>query len=129
MEAMWRGNKGDKGEKGDRGPSITHGARIAFLVLFLIMIGISGAALLAGIRAYDTLQNRQLTQCQFNQDLGNLASVKVTLNPATRKASKIGVAVIADSRSAFRGLGCPGRLAKPGPSFIHWTTIYHLPVS
>lgn len=127
-EMMFR--KGDQGEQGEKGePGMTPGARHAFMILTVIIFLFAAAGLIMGARAYNGLQSRQLTMCQFNHDLGDLASVPVTLNPHTHKASKIGIAIIADSRSAFRGLGCHGVLTKPGPSFTRWARHYGLPAT
>ena len=74
------------------------------------------------------IQHRQtLKLCQLNADLGNVAASPVTLNPATHKATRLGIVIIVDFRTAFRGLGCPGRLRNPGPSFTHWAKKYGLP--
>ena len=95
--------------------------------LHLITYVFIAALLVIGARSYNTLQTRQLTQCQFNHDLGDLAAVKVVVSPQTHKASKVGIAIVADSRAAFRGLGCRGHLATPVPSFSHWAKVYGLP--
>ncbi|HEX7995896.1 MAG TPA: hypothetical protein VF506_18405 [Streptosporangiaceae bacterium] len=122
---------GSRRNRHPQGPLVTkfawlRSSRTYIDALTLLFIA---ALIVIGTRAYDTLQTRQLTQCQFNRDLGNLAKVKVALNPKTHKASKVGIAIVADSRAAFRGLGCRGELDKPGPSFIHWARIYKLPAN
>lgn len=69
--------------------------------------------------------NRQIhAECKFNTDLSGLP---VTVNPATGKASLLGVEIISDVRQAWLAAGCPGRLPVPDPSFMRWAHYFHLP--
>ncbi len=65
-----------------------------------------------------------LSSCEFFADL---AGLPVAVNPATGKASILGVKIISDSRVAWRGIGCSGSLARPSASLIRWARFYHLP--
>ena len=85
------------------------------------------ALLIIGARSYGAILTQQHSQCHWYLDVGNVATSPVAVSAATHKASKIGIAAIADSRAAFRGLGCPGQLEQPGPSFSHWAKVYGLP--
>jgi hypothetical protein len=68
--------------------------------------------------------NRTVSACDFWRDLSGLP---VTNAAGTNKPSELGVSIIAHSRQAFRGSGCPGALPPPSPSFRHWAPYYHLP--
>lgn len=98
---------------------------VAFIIAVMLAVGAANAVLTA--RSVGSLRNQQLTICNEQADLGNLATIKVQLNPKTHKASPVGIAIIADSRAAVRGLGCPVHLKKPGPSFVHWAHVFGLP--
>jgi hypothetical protein len=101
----------------------------AVVFIAVLVIAIQAFTIIEGARLYNALHGQVQSQCGFLHDLGNVAAVPVSVNPATHKASKVGVAIIADSRSAFRSLSCPGQLTKPGPSFVHWARFYKLPVN
>lgn len=110
------------------------GARRGLLYLLVLGIAINTAAFWLSARSVNDVRYQQdrlhaavLKLCQFNADLGNAAADPVTLNPATHKASELGIQILADSRAAWRGLGCPGALQAPSPSFTHWAREYHLP--
>lgn len=123
-EALWRAEKGDKGEPAGAGEGMTHGARRAVLALFAAMAVLGAAALGLGARTADHLTRQVQSQCRFD---GDLAGLPLSVNPATRKASIIGVKIVSDSRVAWHQAGCPGRLAPPSPSFTRWARFYHLP--
>jgi hypothetical protein len=121
-------------------PGAAHAA--AFLaggVLILGALAVTYAAReVAGIhKAQNQLHQQQAAlaraqerQCKYWLDLGNAAAIPVTVNPVTHKASKLGIAIVSDSREAWAGNpNCTGRLAKPSPSFKHWAAVYHLPVT
>lgn len=76
-------------------------------------------------RTVRKLEREVKSSCRFD---GDLAGVPITLNPATRRASELGVKIVSDSRVAWRLAGCPGRLASPAPSFLRWARFYRLPV-
>jgi len=81
----------------------------------------SDALLAAQVRV---LQRAVTSSCRFNADLADLP---VTVNPATGKAALLGVKIVADAREAWHGLGCPGALPPPSPSFRRWAAYYRLP--
>lgn len=119
--------RGEKGEKGDPGEGMTRGARHAFLFLAALVAVLAVAALWIGVREVNALSAQLHAQCGADKSIGDLASAPVMLSPATHKASKVGVGIIAANRQAWHGLGCPGRLAAPSPSFRRWAIFYHLP--
>jgi hypothetical protein len=106
--------------------TMTRGARLAAIGLLILVLIMGGANLLATYLQVHTVRAAVQAECHFNYDLGG---VPITVNPATRKASVLGVKIVADSRAAWRGLGCPGLLPSPSPSFAHWARYYHLPAS
>lgn len=113
---------------------MTPGARRGLLYLLVLGVAVNLAAFWLSARSVNDIRVQQLklhaavlNLCQFNADLGNAAASPVTLNPMTHKASPLGIQILADSRAAWRGLGCPGRLEAPSPSFSHWARAYHLP--
>lgn len=134
--------------------TMTQGARRAVLMLFAAMVVLGGGSVGLGARTADHLQATQAaqarivraqartvreldatvrrlgrevrSQCRFDADL---APVPVAVNPATRKASELGVKIVSDSRVAWHQAGCPGRLPPPSPSFARWARYYHLPAS
>ncbi len=75
-------------------------------------------------RAIALQHRQQLKLCKFNADLGG---APIAVNPATGKPSLLGVTIVSDARVAWHGLGCPGRLTPPSPSFRRWARFYHLP--
>jgi hypothetical protein len=66
--------------------------------------------------------SRTTATCSFYRDLSGLP---VTIVTGTGRPSELSVTIIAHSRSAYRGLGCPGGLPPPSPSFAHWAPYYH----
>lgn len=128
MEALWRGDKGDQGIQGAQGkPGMTRATRRAFLMLTALILGVALAGLLIGVRAYDGLQQQTRQQCGADRSIGDLARLHVTVNPATHKASKQLLGIIAAHRMAWGRLGCPGHLAAASPSYEQWTVTYQLP--
>ncbi len=106
--------------------TMTRGARWAAIGLLLLTLIVGGANLLATYLQVHTVRGAVQAECRFNHDLGG---VPITINPATKKASLLGVEIVADSRLAWRGLGCPGQLPAPSPSFVRWALYYHLPAN
>lgn len=104
--------------------TMTRGARYAALGLLLLTLLTGGANLLATYLQVGTVRAAVKAECHFNYDL---AGVPIAVNPSTGKASVLGVKIVADSRAAWRGLGCPGTLPPPSPSFMKWALYYHLP--
>jgi len=126
---------------------MTPGARRGLAYLFVLVLLIIGGAYYQSARSVSRVSAEQhrlnvqqhnlavqerrlhqevLTQCRWYGDVGNLAAAPVALNPRTHQASKIGIGAVADSRVAWRGLGCPGTLRPPGASFRHWARVFHL---
>ncbi len=81
----------------------------------------SDAVLAQQVRA---LQRAVTSSCKFNADL---AGLPITVSPATGKATLLGVQIVSDARATWRGLGCPGMLPPPSPSFAKWARYYRLP--
>lgn len=106
--------------------TMTRGARWAAIGLLILTLITGGANLLATYLEVSAVRGAVKAECHFNYDLGG---VPITVNPATGKASVLGVKIVADSRAAWRGLGCPGRLPSPSPSFVKWALYYHLPAN
>jgi hypothetical protein len=98
--------------------------RRAVVFLFAVALILAAASLLFTSREVGSLRKAVLAQCKFDRDVG---SVPVSVNPATHAASKLGVSLIADARQGWHGLGCPGVLPPPQPSFVRWARHYHLP--
>lgn len=96
----------------------------AFLFAFALVL--AAGNLLFTAREVNTVRDAVRAQCGFDYDL---AGVPVAVNPATHKASVLGVKIVADSRLAWRGLGCTGTLPPPSPSFRRWAAYYHVPSS
>jgi hypothetical protein len=122
--------KGDKGEPGERGEPLNRATRRALIYLFAVAVAIGGANLYWTSREVgqqrtttDQLRTAVVASCGFAADL---ASAPVVAGP-TGKASQLGVKIVSDSRVQWRGLGCPGHLAPPQPSFVKWAKVYHLP--
>ena len=95
---------------------------MAGLVALTLVVG--GGNLWASWTEGQGVQHSSASACRFFADL---AGLPVTVTPTTKKASLLGVQIVADSRLAWRGLGCPGTLAPPAPSFEQWARYYHLP--
>lgn len=100
-----------------------------FVILAVAMLAVGVASLTASV-AYarmtaQSLQAQLLASCDFAADVG---AAPITVAPSG-KASELGVKIVADSRSQWRRLGCPGTLAPPEPSFARWAAYYHLPAS
>lgn len=115
--------KGDKGEPGERGEPLNRATRRALVYLFAVAVLIGAANLYWTAREVDQLRTAVVASCGFAADL---ASAPVVAGP-TGKASQLGVKIVSDSRVQWHGLGCPGVLAPPAPSFVKWAKVYHLP--
>jgi len=103
---------------------MTHGARRAAAVLVLLTLALAGSNLFFTASEAAKLRAGVLASCAFAADLGG---APFPSSPA--KVSRLGVAIVADSRAQWRHLGCPGQLAPPQPSFVRWARYYHLPDS
>ena len=98
-------------------------SRRAVVALFILSLLIGGLNFFWTSRQVNEATVRAQAQCAFNADLG---AAPLTV-PAGAKASRFGVLIISDARTAWHRAGCPGRLAPPAPSFIRWARFYHLP--
>jgi hypothetical protein len=103
---------------------MTAGARRAIIGLAVTGVAVNAATVVLAARDVAGLRTAVLTQCKFDADLGG---APVAVSPATGKPSLLGVTIVSDARIAWYGLGCPGRLAPPAPSFGRWAAYYHLP--
>jgi hypothetical protein len=119
---MGRRHLGRLGTLMDDGMS--RGARNAIVFLFVFMLFLAAANLFWTSRQVRGLRLANAAACQFYADL---SSAPVAVNPKTGKAALLGASIVADSRQAWRGRGCPGKLPPPDPSFVKWATYYHLP--
>lgn len=97
---------------------------IAARALTVIVVAFAVIAIGGVVRTTQRLTREVQSQCHFDADL---AGLPVTVNPATGKASVLGVKIVSDSRVAWHQAGCPGRLAPASPSFSRWARFYHLP--
>jgi len=69
---------------------------------------------------------KQITgDCGFYRDLSGLP----VQNAANGHPSELGVKIISDSRAAWTGHGCPGKLPPPDPTFVRGAGYYRLPVN
>jgi hypothetical protein len=76
-------------------------------------------------RANAVLRQQIHADCGFYKDLAGLPLT----NTASGHPSELGVKIISDSRGAWRGHGCPGKLPRPDPSFVTGAKFYHLPAN
>jgi hypothetical protein len=104
--------------------TITRGARLAAIGLLILTLLTGAGNLWASLDLTRGVQQDAASSCRFFADL---AGLPVAVTPATGKAALLGVEIVADSRLAWRGLGCPGALPAPAPSFILWARYYRLP--
>jgi len=98
-------------------------SRRAVVALFILALLIGGLNFFWTSRQVNEATTRARALCQFDADLG---AAPLTV-PAGAKASRFGVLIISDARTAWHRAGCPGRLAAPAPSFVKWAAYYHLP--
>lgn len=115
-------------------------------VLFVVTIAIGGANLLFTsnqvhrvqaqserieqnarnlARANAVLRKQIKADCGFDRDLAGLPLA----DTRTGHPSELGVKIISDSRGAWAGHGCPGKLPPPDPSFVAGAKFYKLPVN
>lgn len=113
-----------RGDPADPSTGMSAGARHAVIFLFVFAVALAGVNLLFTAMDVNRLRDAVHAQCQFSADLG---SAPIMVSPSG-KPSRLGVTIVSDSRVAWHGLGCPGRLPPPAPSFAHWAAVYHLPV-
>lgn len=76
-------------------------------------------------RASAVLRKQIRADCGFDRDLAGLPLA----NTSTGHPSELGVKIISDSRGAWAGHGCPGRLPPPDPSYVAGAKFYKLPVN
>jgi len=102
----------------------TRSARLAAAGLLILTLLVGAGNLWASWDETRSVQHAAASSCRFFADL---APLPITTSPATGKASLLGVKIVSDSRLAWRGLGCPGSLPPPAPSFAQWAKYYRLP--
>lgn len=123
--ALAKGDKGDRGEQGKRGEQgMTRGARRAIIYLFTLTVVLAGLNLFWTSREVGRVRAAVVASCGF---AAALSSAPLAVNPKTGKASLLAVKIVADSRAQWLGLGCPGRLPPPSPSFVKWAKAYGQP--
>lgn len=110
---------------------MTPGARRGLIYLLILGLTVNTAAFWLSARSVGDVRRQQtalhgavLKLCKFNADLGG---APITVNPATGKASLLGVSIVVDARQVWHGLGCPGRLPRAAPSLVKWARYYKLP--
>jgi len=102
---------------------ISRGAARAVVFLFMLAMLIGAFNFFWTSRVVNAANARARALCQFDADLG---TVPLTI-PKGARASRFGVLIISDARTAWHRTGCPGRLGPPDPSFVKWARYYHLP--
>ena len=102
---------------------ISPGAARAVVFLFVLSLAIGALNFAWTSRVVNAASGRVQALCQFDADLG---TAPLTV-PKGARASRFGVLIISDARTAWRRTGCPGRLGPPDPSFVKWARYYHLP--
>jgi len=114
-------------------PYITEGARRAsrrlawsLVVLFAVTAVIGAANLIYTTQQVHRVRHAERSACGF---YAHLADLPISVNPVTRKATLLAVQIVSDARVSWRGLGCPGTLPPPAPSFVKWAAFFKLPVS
>ncbi len=108
-----------------RREGMTSGARRAIVVLFGLTVLLAGLNLLFTVREVSAVHDAVIASCEFDSDLG---TAPIIIVPPAKKAGLLGVKIVSDARVAWRGLGCPGTLAPPGPGFYRWAKFYGPPV-
>lgn len=71
------------------------------------------------------LKRQLIADCSFYRDLAGLPLA----NLPNGHPSELGVKIVSDSRGAWIGRGCPGKLPPPDPSYVRGAAFYHLPVN
>ncbi len=131
---------GDIVKRLDKTSAYARRTRLLSVVLAVVTVAVVvlGTALAAGwlnlagvhrnsaelARQQHSLARQQHSLCLQERDVGGLP---VTVNPVTGRASLLGVSIVADARTAWRGLHCAGVLPPPDPSFTRWARFYKLP--
>lgn len=128
--------------------SLQQAKRLAWslVVLFVVLLALDGVIILVNnsqvrdVRAQNTrieqnardlaranlVLRKQITaDCGFDRDLAGLPLA----NSVNGHPSELGVKIISDSRGAWAGHGCPGRLPPPDPSYVAGAKFYKLPVN
>ncbi len=88
------------------------GRAVAIVAALILAVGATGAVFFA--RTVGDLRTAVRSHCKFDADLGG---APIAVSPATGKPSLLGVTIVSDARVEWHGLGCPGRLTPPAPSF------------
>ena len=96
----------------------------ARVFLDTVMLLLIAGTLIFSAREVAALKTAQLSACKAAADIG---SAPVAINPATGKASLLGVSIVADYRQIWHGNGCTTpMLGPPAPSFVRWAKFYGL---
>jgi hypothetical protein len=95
----------------------------ALIVLFVAGMLVSGLNLLFTASQVNGVAQRTKAACAFWRDIAAVPLVNI---PGKPYPSEFSVTVVAHSRQAFRGFGCPGGLPAPSSSFVDGARIYHL---
>lgn len=103
---------------------------IAMLVLLLAAALLAGYVSLSSNRSLISRQQRQLdaaqlriaASCSWWHDVGSGEFLGPVPDPAERAL----VVIIADSRVAFVGQGCPGQLPPVSSTLSRWAEYFHL---
>lgn len=101
---------------------MTRGARHAVVFLFALTVMLASANLLWASHNVGRITDELSAECAFNRDL---APLPVTVPPGAKRASVLGVEIVADARAAWHVAGCKGSLPPPSPSLLRWAAYYH----
>jgi hypothetical protein len=98
---------------------------LGVLAALLVMVGTVGAMVIYHQQEQlDGQQAELASACQFFTDL---AKLPVGPAPGAKAPAAVGVLIVADSRVAAFGLGCP-HIAPASPSLKKWAAYYHIPL-
>jgi hypothetical protein len=92
----------------------------SLIILFIVVIGLSGLNLWFTANQVNGAEQRSQAACSFWKDL---AIVPVS-NAQNGWPSQLAISIVAHSREAYRGFGCPGKLPPPSASFIRGANHY-----
>lgn len=108
----------------------THRLVWSLIVLFAFTIIIGLLNLLFTSNQVHNLRhtNARLEQ-QVRADCGwyeHISGLPITFPPGAVRPTRLGVQLIVDSRIAWTGHGCPGKIPPPDPSLLKWAAYYHI---
>ncbi len=108
-----------------------HGPQEGFVntVVVAIILFIVAVLLVAAGTGYAVLQARQQSQAKETELRALCAEQLDVANAAPQpNSSKLGVRIIVDFRTAYVGLGCPGKLPPPSAELLKLAAKYHVRV-